>query len=296
MKKEKLITLIASIVSIVAIAYAVIITVQRNSAIIQYEEMKDLYDSTNKELLNYKMDPDKLKQEAYLAFKKEDDNEIKRIIELLEKYHIETPQCSEVKGYLTSLGKIREQRRLAEERKKEAEKRRKEAERIAREKNFKFDIQGIRLGMSRSDYNALISKLKSSGKLSLYDEGLYSMYWFRSNNKVEIKSYGANSPYNDTFTSPMDYSVILHSQPVFTNDILTSIDVLVWSMYDDNVIVGRTRNIDLIRRHIGQTFDQIPTEKDNSYCWNKNNQSVVLEKTRYADLEGLIYYKLKLTR
>lgn len=100
MKKEKLITLIASIVSIVAIAYAVIITVQRNSAIIQYEEMKDLYDSTNKELLNYKMDPDKLKQEAYLAFKKEDDEGIKRAIELLEKYHIETPQCTEARGYL----------------------------------------------------------------------------------------------------------------------------------------------------------------------------------------------------
>ncbi len=296
MKKEKLITLIASIVSIVAIAYAVIITVQRNSAIIQYEEMKDLYDSTNKELLNYKMDPDKLKQEAYLAFKKEDDKEIKRIIELLEKYHIETPQCSEVKGYLTSLEKIREQRRLAEERKKEAEKRRKEAERIAKERNFKFDIRGIRLGMSRSDYNALISKLKSSGKLSLYDEGLYSMYWFRSNNKVEIKSYGANSPYDDTFTSSMDYSVILHSLPVFTNDILTSIEVLVWSMYDDNVIVGKTRNIDLIRRYISQTFDQIPTEKDNSYCWNKNRQTVILQKTRYSDWDGLIYYKLKLTR
>ena len=220
----------------------------------------------------------------------------KGVIELLEKYHIETPQCTEVKGYLTSLEEIREQRRLAEKRKKEAEERRKEAERIAKERNFKFDIRGIKLGMSRSAYYSLISKLKSSGKLSLYDEGLYSMYWFRSNNKVEIKSYGANSPYDDTFTSPMDYSVILHSQPVFTNDILTSIDVLVWSMYDDNVIVGRTRNIDLIRRHISQTFDQIPTEKDNSYCWNKNRQTVILQKTRYSDWGGLIYYKLKLTR
>ena len=122
------------------------------------------------------------------------------------------------------------------------------------------------------------------------------MYWFRSNNKVEIKSYGANSPYDDTFTSSMDYSVILHSLPVFTNDILTSIEALVWSMYDDNVIVGKTRNIDLIRRYISQTFNQIPIEKDNCYCWNKNNQSVVLQKTRYADWGGLIYYKLKLTR
>ena len=296
MKKETLITLIATIVSIVAIIYVIKIANERDSALLQYEQMKDLYNSANEELLKYKMNPDRLKQLAYDALKKEDDEAIKEAIRLLEKYHIETPQYAEARGYLKTLENKREQRRLAEERKKEAEKRRKEAERIAREKNFKFDIRGIRLGMSRSDYNALISKLKSSGKLSLYDEGLYSMYWFRSNNKVEIKSYGANSPYDDTFTSPMDYSVILHSQPVFTNDILTSIDVLVWSMYDDNVIVGRTRNIDLIRRHISQTFDQIPTEKDNSYCWNKNNQSVVLEKTRYADWGGLIYYKLKLTR
>ncbi|MBR3677390.1 MAG: hypothetical protein IKL60_00585 [Alistipes sp.] len=296
MKKEKLITLIASIVSIVAIAYAVIITVQRNSAIIQYEEMKDLYDSTNKELLNYKMNPDKLKQEAYLAFKKEDDEEIKRVIELLEKYHIETLQCTEVKGYLTSLEEIREQRRLAEKRKKEAEERRKEAERIAKERNFKFDIGGIKLGMSRSAYNSLISKLKSSGKLRLYDEGLYSMYWFSSNRMVEIKSYGANSPYDDTFASYIDYDIILHSKPIFTDGQLSSIEVLVSPIFGDNVIVGSTKNIDLLRDYLINKFDQSPTEKDNSYCWNKNNQSVVLEKTRYADWGGLIYYKLKLTR
>lgn len=287
--KKNVYLVIVSILSIVLCLYLVRLSDERKKIKVAYQQLKELNASINNELLNYKMDPDKLKQEAYIAFKKEDDAEIKRVIKLLEKYHIETPQYAEVKGYLTTLAKIREQRRIAEEKKKESE-------RIARDKNFKFDIQGIKLGMSRSEYNNLTRKLKSSGKLSLYDEGLYSMYWFRSNNKVEIKSYGANSPYDDTFTSPMDYSVILHSLPVFTNDILTSIEVLVWSMYDDNVIVGKTRNIDLIRRHISQIFNQIPIEKDNCYCWNKNNQSVVLQKTRYADWGGLIYYKLKLTR
>ena len=53
MKKEKIITLIASIVSIVAIIYAIRVTNERNSAIIQYEQMKDLYNSANEELLKY---------------------------------------------------------------------------------------------------------------------------------------------------------------------------------------------------------------------------------------------------
>lgn len=294
--KKNIYLVVVTILSIVMCFYCVGLSNMNKALKTQYQQLCDLNESINKELLNYKMDPDKLKQEAYLAFKNEDDEGIKKVVKLLEKYHIETPQCAEAKGYIETLAKIREQRRIAEERKKKAEEKRKEAERIARDKNFKFNIQGIKLGMSRSEYNNLISNLKSSGKLSLYDDNLYSMYWFRSNSKVKIKSYGANSAYNDTFTSPIEYSIILHSKPVFTNDLLTSIEVLVWSFYDDNVIVGCTKNIDLIRVHLNNIFDQSPIEKDNSYYWSKNKQSVVLQKTKYEDWGGLIYYKLRLTR
>ena len=97
MKKGNLVTLVVLIVSIVAIVYAVRVTNERNSAIIQYEEMKELYNSTNEELLKYKMNPDRLKQLAYDAFKKEDDDAIKEAIKLLEKYHLETPQYAEAR-------------------------------------------------------------------------------------------------------------------------------------------------------------------------------------------------------
>ena len=135
--KKTIYLVVVTILSIVMCFYCVRLSNMNKALKTQYQQLCDLNESINKELLNYKMDPDKLKQEAYLAFKNEDDEGIKKVVKLLEKYHIETPQCAEAKGYIETLAKIREQRRIAEERKKKAEGKRKEAERIAKEKRKK---------------------------------------------------------------------------------------------------------------------------------------------------------------
>ena len=290
MKKGNLVTLIALIVSIVAIVFAVRVTNERNSAIIQYEEMKELYNSTNEESLKYKMNPDRLKQLAYDALKKEDDDAIKEAIKLLEKYHLETPQCAEARGYLKTLKNKREQKRIAEEKAKEAA-------RLAEERKFKFNICGIYLGMSEQEYNSLISKYKSSGKLHLYTETLYCMFWFRTAEEVEVKSYGARSARKDTFKMNADYDVILKDKPVFTNGKLSKMTFLISPSFEDAAIVSYKKNIDLISEYLDLTFDSNAICKNDWLYWSKNNQIVSLYNETQMDYwDGLTYYRLIMSR
>lgn len=256
----------------------------------QYKQLEAVYVAANAELLKYKMDPDRLQEQACQAFKDEDEEGLRQVITLLEQYHPQSNQHEKAKNYLKKLEDKKEERRIAEEKQREAA-------RLAEERKFFFDICGIKLGMSSSKYNALISRLKSSGKLSLYDRNLYSMFWFRSEKEVRVKSYGASSSNNQTFSIPMEYFVLLDKKPVFVEDKLVSLDFLVFATFDDGVIVENIKNIDLISDYVTSRFEKAPELHSDWWRWRKNNQMILLRKTKLVnEWDGLAYYRLKLTR
>ena len=236
--------------------------------------LKVLNKQLNKELLNFKMDPDKLKQEAYLAFKNEDDEEITRVVKLLEKYHIEKPQYAEAKGYLTTLANIREQRRIAEEQK------------------FKFDVCGIYIGMSYSEYRTLMNKYKSSGKLQSYTDNLYCIHWFRTEEEVEVKAYGARSSRKDTFKMKADFDVILEEDPTFKNGKLSRMSFLISPSFEDGAIVSSKKNLDLITEYIDLVYTNTPICRNEWLSWSRNYQTTNLYNNTLRDDNGLSYYRL----
>lgn len=225
-----------------------------------------------------KIDPDLLKSEALEAYAKDDIKSIINIVKLFEQHHPTSAQYADVKVLL----------KMWEERTEQA--------RIAEEKKFKFDICGIQLNMSRAQYGTLINRLRSKGTLSLYQDNLYSMFWFRSNQEFDIKSFGAKSAYSQTFQSPIEYSVLLDKTPEFVNNSLSSIEFLVYSLYEDGAIAGNTKNKDIISTYLSSVFGKEPISDGDWLVWTKNNQSVALDKRRIRDFGGLSYYRLKLTR
>ena len=160
MKKNILITIL--VIACVVLCFLNVGILQEKTKIItKNTQLQELNDSITKELFNYQMSPVKLQQKADVALDNEDEETIKEVIALLEKYHPESNQYTKVKNYLDTLFQRKEQRRIAEE------------------KRFRFDVCGIYVGMSKEQYNSHIRNLKSSGKLSLYTDGIYCMSWFR---------------------------------------------------------------------------------------------------------------------
>ena len=120
MKKNILITILV-IACVVLCCLNVGILQEKTKLITKNTQLQELTDSIAKELFNYQMSPNKLKEKADIALDNEDEETIKEVIALLEKYHPESNQYTKVKNYLDTLFQRKEQRRIAEEKRKQAE-------------------------------------------------------------------------------------------------------------------------------------------------------------------------------
>ena len=272
MKKNILITIL--VIACVVLCFLNVGILQEKTKIItKNTQLQELNDSITKELFNYQMSPVKLQQKADIALDNEDEETIKEVIALLEKYHPETSQYKTVKHYLRRLEFIREEE----------------------EKRFRFDVCGIYVGMSKDRYNSHIRDLKSSGKLSLYTDGIYCMSWFRTEEDVVVKAFGARSTREETFSMPSSYMVILCKLPTFVDGKLSSIELLLSPSFEDDAIVGTQKNIDFISNYLNSIFEREPVEQCHWLEWKKNEQSVELYKRTSYDDVGLPYYRLVLS-
>lgn len=277
MKKNILITILV-IACVVLCCLNVGMLQEKTKIITKNTQLQELNDSITKELFNYQMSPVKLQQKADVALDNEDEETIKEVIALLEKYHPESNQYTKVKNYLDTLFQRKEQRRIAEE------------------KRFRFDVCGIFVGMSKEQYNSHIRNLKSSGKLSLYTDGIYCMSWFRTEDDVVVKAFGARSTCKETFSMPASYMVILCKLPTFVDGKLSRIELLLSPSFEDDAIVGTQKNIDFISNYLNSIFEREPVEQCHWLEWKKNKQSVELYKRTSYDDVGLPYYRLVLSK
>ena len=102
MKKNILITILV-IACVVLCCLNVGILQEKTKIITENTQLQKSTDSIAKELFNYQMSPIKLQHKADVALDNEDEETIKEVIALLEKYHPESNQYTEVKNYLDTL-------------------------------------------------------------------------------------------------------------------------------------------------------------------------------------------------
>lgn len=158
--------------------------------------------------------------------------------------------------------------------------------------DFKFSICNFYLGMSRSEYKKLIKNYKETGKMNIWDNNIYCMFWFRSSNTIPVREtrYSTN-----TFQSKQEFCIIFDTQPQFKNDKLTSISFLIEPSFD-NAILNGVNNKNILTEYISNIVGNKPI---NENSWESQTTKIVLKeqkiKSKYYDNIDT-YYRITISR
>ncbi|WP_308502200.1 hypothetical protein [uncultured Alistipes sp.] len=142
---------------------------------------------------------------------------------------------------------------------------------ISEPTDFSFSICDFHLGMTQSEYEMLIKNYKKTGRLSIWDKNLYSMFWFRTSTTVpvRIKNSAQTSPLNQEF------SLIIDKQPQFTNNKLSLMSFLIEPLVDNTNLLG-VDNKNILAEHIST----IVGDKPINNRWEKQTTKIVLTEQR----------------
>ena len=156
--------------------------------------------------------------------------------------------------------------------------------------DFNLSICDFHLGMSRSEYEKLIKNYKKTGRLSIWDKNIYSMFWFRTSTTVPVRTK------NSAQTIPLnqEFSLIIDEQPQFTNNKLSLMSFLIEPLVDNTNLLG-VDNKNILADYISKIVGNRPIE----YRWEKQTTKIVLTEQRitgkhYDNIDT--YYRITISQ
>ena len=157
--------------------------------------------------------------------------------------------------------------------------------------DFNLSICNFHLGMTRTEYKNLIKSYKETGEMSIWDNNIYCMLWFKTSTRIPVREYKNSSK---TFPLNQEFSLIFDKQPQFQNNKLTSFSFLIEPLIDNTNLVG-VNNKNILVEYISNIIGSQPIGNR----WEKQTTNVVLTeqkiKGKYYDNIDT-YYRITISK
>lgn len=157
--------------------------------------------------------------------------------------------------------------------------------------DFNLSICNFHLGMTQSEYQNLIKNYKRTGEMSIWDNDIYCMLWFKTSTRIPVREYKNSSK---TFPLYQEFSLIFDREPQLKNNKLTSISFLIEPLIDNTNLVG-VNNKNILVEYITNTIG-VPPVGDS---WESQTTKIVLKeqkiKSKYYDNIDT-YYRITISQ